>query len=216
MCPARSASRRAAAARRNLPRGVADGPLTSVRLFLAIELPDPVREHLREVRSRLESALPKVAYTRQENLHITLKFLGDVDPKRVGDITDSLARISVSPIELAAERVECFPARGPIRVVTSAMAGTLPPLRALVEAIEQRCKFLGFEREQRAYKPHVTLGRARPVLSAKLRQTSEEAAADLFPGPSFAPGAFVLMDSKLGPKGSVYTRVAQFPIPSET
>ena len=196
---------------------MADGPLTSVvRLFLAIDLPDHVRDHLGEVRTRLERALPKVSCTRLENLHITLKFLGDVDPKRVGDITESLGRISVSPIELSAERVECFPARGPIRIVTAAMTGTLTPLRALADAIEQRCKFLGFEREQRAYKPHVTLARARPILSAKFRQTADEETGDLFPGPSFAPGEFVLMDSKQSPKGSVYTPVARFPIPSET
>ena len=185
-------------------------------MFVAIDLPDHVREHLGEVRARLERALPKTSYTRLPNLHITLKFLGDVDPKRVGDITESLGRIGVSPIELTAERVECFPARGPIRIVTAAMTGTLAPLRALVDAIEQRCKFLGFEREQRAYEPHVTLARARPVLSAKMRQSADEATRDLFPGPSFALGEFVLMDSKLSPKGSVYTPVARFPIPSET
>ena len=88
--------------------------------------------------------------------------------------------------------------------------------RSLVDGIEQRCKFLGFEREQRAYKPHVTIARARPVLSAKFRQTAEEVTRDVFPSPSFAPGAFVLMNSKLSPKGSVYTPVEQFPIPSES
>jgi 2'-5' RNA ligase len=183
---------------------------------LSINLPDHVRAHLVDVRTRLQNALPKISYTRTENLHITLKFLGNVDPKRVGDIAESLGRIAVSPLQLSAERVECFPSRGPIRIVTAAMTGTLAPLRALVEAIEQRCKFLGFEREQRAYKPHVTLARARPVLSAKLRPSAHDATRDGFPGPAFAPGEFILMDSKLSPKGSTYTPVARFPIPSES
>ena len=186
-----------------------------VRLFLAIELPDDVRSHLLVARQRLETALPKIAYTKPANLHLTLKFLGEVDKKRVDPIKESLSKIATQRIELHAAGIDCFPARGPVRIVTAAMNGTLPPLRALVDAIEQRCKFLGFEREQRAYKPHVTLGRARPVLSAKFRQLASDATVDLWPGPSVTPGDFVLMDSQLHPEGSVYTPVARFPIPSE-
>lgn len=183
-----------------------------MRLFLAIELPENVRAHLLGARQRLEEALPKITFTKFENLHLTLKFLGEVEPKKVAGITESIANIRTAPIELSGEGIECFPNRGPIRVVTAAMRGTLPPLRALVESIEQRCKFLGFEKEQRAYKPHVTLGRARPVLSAKFRSVAGEATADLWPGPSFSPPEFVLMDSQLSPKGSIYSPVAKFPI----
>ena len=186
-----------------------------MRLFLAIELPDDVRNHLLVARERLETGLPKIAYTKPSNLHLTLKFLGEVEKKRVDAIVESLSKISTQRMELHAAGIDCFPARGPIRIVTAAMNGTLPPLRALVESIEQRCKFLGFEREQRAYKPHVTLGRARPVLSAKFRQLASDATIDLWPGPAFAPAEFVLMDSQLSPQGSTYSAVARFAIPSE-
>src|SRR6266487_4849039 len=114
-----------------------------MRLFLSIELPDDVRSHLQEARKRLEIAIPKISYTRGENLHLTLKFLGDVEPKKLDAITESLGKVSVSPIELHATGIECFPNRGPIKIVTAALDGTLAPLRALVESIEQRCKFLG-------------------------------------------------------------------------
>jgi len=183
-----------------------------MRLFLAIELPDDVRSHLLEVRKRLEIALPKISYTRPENLHLTLKFLGGVEPKKFDAITESLAKISTSAIDLRATAIDCFPSRGPIRIVTAALDGSLPPLRALVESIEQRCNFLGFDKEQRAYRPHVTLARARPVLSPKFRQLASDATVDLWPGPSFLPNEFVLMDSQLSPAGSKYTPVAHFPI----
>jgi RNA 2',3'-cyclic 3'-phosphodiesterase len=186
-----------------------------MRLFLAIELPGDVRSHLLEARRRLEVGLPKIAYTKGENLHVTLKFLGDVESKRVGAIKESLAMIKPPRIELRAIGIDCFPNRGPIRIVAAALDGTLPPLRALVESIEQRCKFLGFEREQRAYKPHVTIGRARPVLSAKFRQLAGDATLGLWPGPSFAPREFVLMDSLLSPEGSKYSPVEHFPIGDE-
>jgi 2'-5' RNA ligase len=183
-----------------------------MRLFLAIELPQDVKDHLIAVRKRLEPALPKISYTRAENLHLTLKFLGEVEPKRLAGITESLGLVKTAPIELSAEGIECFPHRGPINVVTASMTGTLPPLRALVESIEQRCKFLGFEKEQRAYRPHATIARARPVLSAKFRELTDEATHDLWPGPTFASSEFVLMNSQLTPEGSKYTPVAHFPL----
>jgi 2'-5' RNA ligase len=183
-----------------------------MRLFLAIELPQDVKDHLIGVRKRLEAALPKIAYTRAENLHLTLKFLGEVEKKRLAPITESLALIKTAPIELSADGIECFPHRGPINVLAASMTGTLPPLRALVESIEQRCKFLGFEKEQRAYRPHATIARARPVLSAKFRAAAEDATRDLWPGPVFKPAEFVLMDSHLTPEGSKYTAIARFGI----
>jgi 2'-5' RNA ligase len=183
-----------------------------MRLFLAIELPADVRSHLVEVRRRLEGALPKVSYTRAENLHLTLKFLGEVEPKRVDAITESLGMISTARIELSASGIECFPNRGPVRIIAAALDGTIRPLRALVKAIEQRCKFLGFAKEQRAYRPHVTIARAQPVISAKFRATATEATAELWPGPTFSPAEFVLMESKLGSEGSIYTAAARFPI----
>src|SRR5687768_11019534 len=98
--------------------------LTRVRLFLAIELPDDVRSHLLVARQRLEVGLPKIAYTKPANLHLTLKFLGDVDKKRVDGITESLSKIATQRIELHAAGIDCFPARGPVRIVTAAMNGT--------------------------------------------------------------------------------------------
>ena len=99
--------------------------------------------------------------------------------------------------------------------MTAALEGKLAPLRRLVEGIEQRCKFLGFEKEQRAYRPHVTIGRARPVLPARFRHEMDEATRELFPGPAFAPGEFVLMESTLSPEGSKYVSAARFPIGAE-
>jgi 2'-5' RNA ligase len=182
-----------------------------MRLFLAIELPDDVRSHLLAARRRLEAGLPKIAYTRPDNLHLTLKFLGETDPKKLPAIEQSLAMIRWAAIDLHAVAIDCFPGKGPIRIVTAAMQGAPGPMRSLVEAIEQRCRFLGYAREQRSYRPHVTLGRARPVLSAKFRQLADDATVDLWPGPAFQAREFVLMASQLGPEGSVYRVLRRFP-----
>src|SRR5438094_94787 len=155
-----------------------------MRLFLAIDLPEDVRDHLAGVRDALRPILPKASFAKIENLHVTLKFLGEVDEKKRGELVESLGKIRAGPVSLAAEKVECFPNRGPVRIVTAALAGNVAPLRALQDSIEQRCKFLGFEREQRAFRPHVTLARARPVLPARFRREAEEATRAIFPGPS--------------------------------
>src|SRR5215218_5007435 len=156
-----------------------------MRLFIAIELPEDVRSHLIRVQDALKATLPKASYTKAENLHITLKFLGETDAKKRDQLVTSLEMIRTERVELAPEKVDCFPNRGPVRIVTSALAGNIAPLRALQESIEQRCKFLGYAREQRAFRPHVTLARARPVLSARFRHESDEATRGLFPGPNF-------------------------------
>src|SRR3954447_24958676 len=166
-----------------------------MRLFIAIELSEDVRAQLARVQNVLKLVLPKASYTKPENLHVTLKFLGETDAKKQGQLVESLAMIRTEAVRLEPEKVDCFPNRGPVRIVTSALGGSVKPLRALHEAIEQRCKFLGYEREQRAFRPHVTLARARPVLPARFRHEAEEATRTLYPGPAFEPGEFVLMES---------------------
>jgi len=181
-----------------------------MRLFLAIELPPEVRDHLQQVRTRLAQSLPKVSYTKPENLHLTLKFLGELDPKRLDELTESLHKIKSPKLDLQATQIECFPNKGPIKILAATLAGSLAVSRGLVQSIEQRTQFLGFEKEQRAYRPHVTLARARPVLSNKFRATADECTQDLWPGPKFTAQNFVLMHSKLSPEGSIYTPLAHF------
>jgi 2'-5' RNA ligase len=182
-----------------------------MRLFLAIELPANARAHLARVQDALKTELPGAAFTRAENLHMTLKFLGEADAKKQEALVESIGRIHVDPFDLAAETLDCFPSRGPIRIVAAALSGAAA-LRALHESIEQRCKFLGYQREQRAFRPHVTLARARPVLPARFRQPAADATAALLPGPAFAPAEFVLMQSRLDTAGAKYIMQARFSI----
>jgi 2'-5' RNA ligase len=182
-----------------------------MRLFLAIELPDDARAHLVDVQRRLSSEIAKASWTKPENLHLTLKFLGEVDEKRADALVESLSKIAVDgAIALAAERVVCFPPRGPVRIVAAALGGTVAPLLALHQAIEQRCAFLGFEREGRAYAPHVTLGRARPTLPPATRDRAAATTDGAWPGPRFVVGEFVLMESRLKPTGAEYHVAERF------
>src|SRR5688572_21710103 len=117
-----------------------------MRLFLAIELPEDVRAHLVRVQEKLSSVLDGAAMTRPKNLHITLKFLGQVDERGIVALSESLSKISAPAIQLASTELECFPPRGPIRIVAARMEGSEKPLAALHTSIEQRCQYLGFEK----------------------------------------------------------------------
>jgi RNA 2',3'-cyclic 3'-phosphodiesterase len=186
-----------------------------MRLFLAIELPDDVREHLARVQERVRESAGKASYPRAENLHVTLKFLGETRDKDLPPLCESLAKVSGGSIELTPTGIECFPEKGPVRVITAAMGGSADALAALHKSIEQRCHFLGFDRERRKYRPHVTLARARPTLPSVMRDQLRTATAHLFSAAAFTVRDFVLMSSQLFPKGSQYAIVARFPLNKE-
>jgi 2'-5' RNA ligase len=184
-----------------------------MRLFVAIELPDATCEHLARVQETLRPDAGKASMTRRAQLHLTLKFLGEVDGKRAEALKESLAKVAGrGAIELFAESVQCFPPRGPVRIVAANLAGQVPALAGVHDAVEQRCRFLGFDRETRAYHPHVTLARARPTLPAPFRERAVEATRDLWPGPTFDVSEIVLVQSTLKPTGSEYVTIARFPL----
>jgi len=185
-----------------------------MRLFLAIELPAEVREHLTRVQEAMVPAVERAAITRDAALHITVKFLGETDPSKLDAIGESLAAVGGGAVELKATHVECFPERGSVRIVAAGFGGDTKRLKGIQEAIEQRSVHLGFRREDRAYKAHVTLARARPVLPPATRQSVTDLTAPLWPGPTFSAGGFVLFQSRLTPQGSQYTKLREFPLHS--
>ena len=186
-----------------------------MRLFLAIELPQPVQDHLASVQRLLQPQLDRASMTRDHALHVTLRFLGEADPAQIDPICESLTAASGGgggPVELSATHGECFPDRGSVRIIAAGFGGDLKRVKALHAAVEQRCVFLGFRREDRPYRPHVTLARARPVLPPATRKLVSELSAPVWPGPTFMAERFVLFQSRLTPQGSQYTKLHEFPL----
>jgi 2'-5' RNA ligase len=181
-----------------------------MRLFFAIELPDTVRAQLARLRDQLKSKIDKASFTRDENLHITLKFLGEMDERKVDELTESIAKIRSAPIELRAEAIECFPQRGAVRIVAAGFGGDLPTLNAMHRTVEQRCQHLGVSPEQRPYRPHVTLARARSTLPGSTRALANKITTGLLPADGFSVDRFVLMQSRLTPSGSHYSVLKTF------
>jgi len=193
-----------------------------MRLFLAIELPDPVRAHVGEfldgrtietiVVERWGDDYP-IKFTRVENLHVTLKFLGEVEEARAEELRATLGEpIEVPRGTICMSHAELFPPRGTIHVLAAGFEGELEKVELLHREVEARCEAVGFEREGRAYRPHVTLGRAKRPLPGTLRHRLSERIELGLPRTPIEVTAISVFESRLRPEGPLYTRLAEFPL----
>jgi 2'-5' RNA ligase len=181
-----------------------------MRLFLAIELPDPARKHLADLCGALRRL--SVSIVPPQNLHITLKFLGEVEETAVPTLCDALRTTPVAETaQVRSEVVELLPPRGPVRVVAVGLGGEVGKLLQLHQAVEERCDAQGFPPESRRYLPHVTLARARDPLSVRARDELPELLSKHLPGPPFDVTGFTLFESRLGGGPPEYIRLARFP-----
>jgi RNA 2',3'-cyclic 3'-phosphodiesterase len=188
-----------------------------MRLFLAIELPEEVRHHLTRVRDAVEmfdiDIVDLIRWVEPENWHITLKFLGNVEESRLQELTDALDSVQAKQMELTlSELIYLPPKRGPVRVVACGVGGDDGNLNLLHRGIESACESVGFERERRAYTPHVTIARAPNgnVASQMGCYLRGKTRPGLFPGPSFVVRDFALVQSVLRAEGAEYFSAARF------
>jgi 2'-5' RNA ligase len=194
----------------------------SLRLFVACALPGAVRDGLAAIQDEMRNAgFPRLRYVRPEGIHITLKFLGDVTPGRVGAVREALER-AIEPFELrlVVDRLGGFPSTSPragsggrLRVVWAGLSGDLESLAMLAGAVERALAPLGFPNEGRPFAPHLTLARVPDDAPAGLRGrlASWLDACKIPPLPSMIVRDVHLMQSFLGPGGSRYQTLASFP-----
>jgi 2'-5' RNA ligase len=189
--------------------------LEVVRSFVAIDLPETLRDRLRELSSRLAKRVPAgtVRWVRPESIHLTLKFLGDVSSESLGQIVDLMRQAAspVSPFSLRIGGLGCFPSPRRPRVLWVGIHEASGALAALQETLEGGFERLGYRREARGFSPHLTLGRVRQEAGAAAAQAAGASVADE-PSPDLgeiAVDAICLIRSELRPSGAVYTRLAQ-------
>jgi 2'-5' RNA ligase len=183
-----------------------------MRLFTAVDLPEPVREHLARISESLRKhpALNDLSWTRTENLHITLKFLGEIPDAQVANLAGALARLAVPEMSLVLNPFLVLPGQGPARVLAANVRGDVEPLGKLFGQIESAVQPLGVRREARAFKPHVTLARVRrPTRQLTAQALGRIVDPGLLPTPTFTVSQFTLYQSVLDSKGSIYTPVAR-------
>jgi len=174
-----------------------------IRLFVAIPLPESLRQRL----GLLAAGVPGAKWVRPENLHLTLRFIGDVDGRLYGDIVDSLGHVSVPRFEVQVQGVGQF---GEGRRVDVLWAGikaneNLMRLQAKIETALQR---LGLEPERRKFHPHVTLARLRGAPESRVAQFLAE--NGLVSGPPFEVTEYLLFSSYLARSGAIHQVEASY------
>ena len=183
-----------------------------MRLFAAIELPRSIRDALAEAARPLKAACPEASWVRTENLHVTLKFLGEVPGSQLSDVCDALKRVSViGPARVHIDGLELFPRRGPVRVIALGLTGVLEPIHHIFQHIDRTTAEIGFPSENRPFVPHITLARARRTIQGSARKTLPELLKWSGGAPAFEVTSFSLIESKLKPGGPEYIRLANFP-----
>ena len=190
---------------------------STVRAFLAIELDSGPRSAVAGVIDTLVKArLPGLRPVRPERVHVTVKFLGNIDAGQVEAVTNAVSRTASEhdPLSLQLGPTGAFPNTRAPRVLWIGLEGDVTLLRSLQGAMEDPLAGLGFERERRGFSPHLTVARIRDGTSQANRRRAGEVllSAPLEEGIAFKGAAVSPMRSTLGPGGAVYDRLASVPL----
>jgi len=182
-------------------------PSETWRSFIAIELPADVRARITQHIDRLRREFPDVraSWTRADNLHLTLKFLGNIPVSRVSALseeTEAAARTN-KPFELVIAGCGTFPPYGQPKVLWIGINDVSSNLQQLYLALEDRCAEAGFDREVRPYHPHLTIARLRARGGS--RELAQAHRQLVFANQTFTASELVVFKSELRSEGSKHT-----------
>jgi 2'-5' RNA ligase len=181
--------------------------LETLRAFIAVPVSDEVRALVREVVGGLKWTGANVKWVEPENVHVTLKFLGNIPLQDVEGLKAALRKAlgGCRVFEVTVDGVGCFPGRERApRVVWIGLKAGMDSLREISGVVEDTCTALGFEPDKRPFKAHLTIGRVRRG-SGKLRELAEAVGSAGFKPLKLRVDRVNLMRSRLSPKGPTYT-----------
>lgn len=185
-----------------------------MRLFIAIHLPDEVKDAIEDTFSPVSRQRPRgLRFVKPDNIHLTLKFLGDTDEGLLPELTGSLEEVAPAhnPFSLAITGAGAFPNLERPRVFWVGVAGDVEVIAALAKGVDDVCTGLGFPREKRAYSPHVTIARVKDNKSlSDMRKLVAELEDSDFGIEPFDVTSFSLVQSTLTARGVVYEDIARF------
>jgi 2'-5' RNA ligase len=192
-----------------------------MRLFIALDLADDVRERITRFVEGVAGFAPDARWVKPESLHVTLKFIGEQPEPAVDQIKQALSAIVASGSDIQFRGYGFFPTAKSPRVFWIGMEAD-PQLAALAAAIDDKTATLGVPKEDRAFSPHLTLARGAGGSGAPPWRKGDgpnptfqhlQQKLSALPTPEFGTMAardFFLYQSQLSPKGSKYTRLARF------
>ena len=187
--------------------------MEEVRSFIAIELPDELKQELTQLEDRLKlSNQPWVRWVNPYSIHLTLKFLGNIATDRIDQITRSMEEASrgIAPFHLQVRELGVFPNLKRVQVAWVGVKGEVDTVQQLQRRIESGLVPLGFAAESRRFTAHLTLARVSNRASPNERQRFGEliASSSFEAVHSIEVNAVNLMKSQLTREGAIYTRIS--------
>jgi 2'-5' RNA ligase len=185
------------------------------RAFIAIDLPASIRSSLGETQEILKSFGLRVKWVRPQNIHLTLKFLGDIDSDHIEKIIAAMTLTikDFTGVSLSAKEIGVFPNSRRPRVIWAGLSGQLERLQNLQRTLDSHLAVLGFSRETRAFKGHLTLGRVKGKIDFARMKTAIDKLKG-FESESFETSEIILFRSELRPTGAVYSKVQRVTLSS--
>ena len=184
-----------------------------IRAFVAVPIPDRILQEIERTTTKIRTLGLNARFPKLDSIHLTLKFLGDVEPAKISEVSSSLddAVRTLAPFEIALQGVGVFPNVRRPRVVWVGVQ-TLPALLELQRRVEENLVRLGFEPERRSYRPHLTIARLKDTRNlTRLGNFLEEEVTDPRIG-SLRVDEVRLMRSILQPQGAQYHQISNHPL----
>ena len=182
----------------------------TLRAFVAFKLPDTVIDHARSLQDALKGHGLKLKWVKPSNLHLTLKFLGDIpgaDAVAIGETVQAAAG-DEAPLQLSIQGMGVFPGIKRPRVMWTGFGGEVERLKQLQTRIDSQLEAMGYRREKRGFKAHLTLARIKGGISPRRLLGAIDEVGDFSPQP-FVARSLNLYKSDLRPTGAVYTALKE-------
>jgi RNA 2',3'-cyclic 3'-phosphodiesterase len=179
------------------------------RIFVAVDISDDARRRVSAYAETLRRDFPnlRVGWEKAEKLHLTLKFLGETNENQLNDLIGVIEKTArqISDFKLQISDTGVFPSLRNPRILWLGLKDSSGSLSRINEILESECENVGFTREKRNYKAHLTIARLREPRDSK--QIAQKHLENKFEPVEFNVSEFVVYESKLQPIGSIYTAI---------
>ena len=183
----------------------------SIRCFIAIEIPEPIRNQLARIQGTLRKQIQKASWVKPGNIHLTLKFLGEVDPadlEAIGEaITETTKRHRCFSLRIGG--VGAFPSLARPRVIWAGLKVGAEPVSALAQDINVALSYCGFSTDTQKFNPHLTIARLKGRIDLR-PYTNQYRQYDRIDRAEMTVNAISLIQSQLHPQGAIYSTLQSY------